>query len=130
MATRYTLLKSVRLTGRINPQGELEIVTKRDENEVVTALDIASDAPPTVRVEVHDFVQDTTACRVVWKFQPADPWLRDTGPYVWAQFDEFTDGEAYDTLTLVAQGEGAAAQQQTKRIVIKIEPVVDSPDKS
>src|SRR5690606_13426352 len=107
----------------------LEIVTKRDENEVVTALDIDADAPPSVRLEVYDFGHDTTAGRVNWEFQSGDPWLRDTGPYVWAVFDEFTDGEAYDTLTLVAETEGAT-QQKTKRIVIKIEPVVDAPDRT
>jgi len=124
MATTYEILHSVRLTGRIDASGELEIITMRN-HEPVEALGISSDSPPRVRVELYDFLDGSGQ---PWQFPASDPWQRGEGPYVWAEFTGFHDGEAFDSHTLAARPQGqtsAAAQEKPKQIYIKIKPIID-----
>jgi len=125
MSTSYVLLSSIRFSGRISAAGELEILTKRD-GEVVESLDIQSDSPPLVRVQLHDFEH----AGITWMFTAGGPWARGGGPFAWAEFSGYSTGSSYDALMIVAQSQDAAAQEKPKQIYIKIEPVVESPDRT
>ncbi|EDM79528.1 hypothetical protein PPSIR1_20909 [Plesiocystis pacifica SIR-1] len=126
----YTVLKSVRLTGRFNSSA-LEIVTKRDETELGENLEIRADDPPNVRVEVFDFVHDDGTTRTTWELMGDSNWTRASN-HVWKVFSDYTDGEIGDTLDIVARPQGSTdpAQEKPKQIYIEIKPVVDGPDKS
>lgn len=126
MTTNFTILKSVRLTGRI-ANDKLEIVTTRDETDVVENLDVKSDILP-VRVECYDFVDHATS--VGWQFVEAGPWRRGNGSYIWTEFQRYKDGDSYDPLVVSARSQGAATQEKPKQIYIKIKPVIDGPDES
>lgn len=134
MASTIELLSAARLKGRINTSDSLELFMLRDSNEVVTDLDISSDALP-IRIEVYDFEHQG----VVWKFQGDTTWTRDSwGVYMehsaWADSEEpltltVTAQEQPLTLTVTTPEQTAAAKEKSKQIYVTIDDVVQGPDK-
>jgi hypothetical protein len=127
MSVNFQVLESVRLTGRIVDDA-LEITTKRDEFEIVDALDIESDTLP-VRLQCYDFTD--TAGRV-WQFVPTGGWQRRAGTdHAWLDLSSYKDGDAYNALCITVQTKTtAAAAERPKQIYIKLKPIIDGPDRS
>jgi hypothetical protein len=117
MTTTYTLLRSVRLSGSFNAQGELAIVAARDGTSV-EVLEVESDCEPVI-LELFHFEFEG----VRWTFAAAG-WRTDTDA---ARVElPYTTGDAFLGIDITA--ESTQGLKRPKRISVKIKPVPDAPD--
>ena len=122
MASTIKLLKAARLKGRINTSDALELYMLRDANEIVTDLDVLSDALP-VRIEVHDFDHQGFD----WEFQGDSTWTRASWG-VYLEHSAWVSSESPLSLTVTAQEQSTEAKEKSEQIYVTIDEVVQGPD--
>lgn len=130
--TTFEILSSVRLTGAIFDDG-LQIMTKRRRTECIhDDLLIRSDQR-NIEMQCHDFVDSSGRS---WEFVECNGWRRGddkgVGNYARKILEGYTDGTVGTPIDIVARPRGstAAADEKPKRIYVKIEPIIDGPDRT